>query len=89
MKGAGIINTVEPAKTGVLTLTFENVAPGTYAIMVMHDANDNKQMDMDATTGRPLEQYTTSGALNLYGPPSFTDAKFEVTDTDQEISLRF
>lgn len=88
MKGAGIIDAVEPAKAGEITLTFENVEPGTYAIMVIHDANDNKQMDMDAT-GIPQESYGTSGTMNLYGPPTFADAKFEVTGEDQDIRIRF
>ena len=88
MKGEGVINDMAPAKAGEVTLTFENIEPGTYAIMVMHDANDNKRMDMD-TNGRPTESYGTSGEMNLFGPPSFDMAKFEVTDEDQEISIRF
>jgi len=39
MKGAGVLNAAEPAKKGEVTVTFEDVKPGTYAIMVMHDAN--------------------------------------------------
>lgn len=89
MKGPGILDAMQPAKAGEITMTFENVEPGTYAIMVMHDANDNKQMDMDATTGIPQESYGTSGTMNLYGPPTFTDAQFEVTGEDQEIKIRF
>ena len=88
MKGEGVINATVPAKVGEVTLTFEDVEPGTYAIMLMHDANDNKQMDMD-TSGRPTESYATSGEMNLYGPPSFDTAKFEVTGENQEIRIRF
>lgn len=88
MKGAGIINVTAPAKKGEVALTFENVTPGTYAIMVMHDANDNKQMDMDAS-GMPQESYANTGELNLYGPPTFDGAKFEVKGEDQELRIRF
>lgn len=88
MKGMGVVNAMAPAKAGEVTLTFENVTPGTFAIMVMHDANDNKQMDMDAN-GMPQESYGTSGEMNLYGPPSFETSKFEVSDEDQEIRIRF
>jgi len=88
MKGMGVLNAMESAVTGEVTLTFENVEPGTYAIMVMHDANDNKQMDMEPT-GMPKESYGTSGEMNMYGPPSFESSKFEVTDEDQEIKIRF
>lgn len=89
MKGNGVANAIAPAEAGEVTLTFENVEPGTFAIMVMHDANDNKQMDMDASTGIPKENYATTGTMNLYGPPTFTAAEFEVTNTDQEIRIRF
>jgi len=89
MKSQGVSSAMEPAKAGEVTLTFENVEPGTYAIMIMHDANDNKQMDMDPATGIPQESYGTSGTMNLYGPPTFADAQFEVTGEDQEFRIRF
>lgn len=88
MKGGGILNAGAPAIAGEVTLTFENVEAGTFAIMVMHDANDNKQMDMEAN-GMPKENYATSGQMDAFGPPSFESSKFEVTDEDQEIRIRF
>lgn len=87
MKGQGVANAMVPAKTGEVTLTFENVTPGTYAIMVMHDKNDNKQMDMDAN-GMPQENYASSGETT-YGPPSFEASKFEFTGENQEFRIRF
>lgn len=88
MKGMGVANTAVPAKEGAVTLTFENVTPGTYAIMVMHDKNDNKQMDMDGN-GIPQESYGTTGEMNMYGPPSFDTSKFEFNGEDQEFTIRF
>lgn len=88
MKGNGIMNAGAPATKGEVTLTFENVEPGTFAIMVMHDENDNKRMDMEAN-GMPKENYGTSGQVNSFGPPTFEGAKFEVTDEDQEFRIRF
>lgn len=88
MKGIGVINAMEPAKKGEMVLTFENVKPGTYAIMAMHDANDNKQMDMDPN-GMPKESWANTGEINLYGPPTFEGSKFEVADKDLEFRLRF
>lgn len=87
LKGNGVANAMAPAKAGEVTLTFENVEPGTFAIMVMHDANDNKQMDME--NGMPKENYATSGDMNPYGPPLFSDAKFEIVDQDQDFRIRF
>ncbi len=88
MKGGGIMNADAPAAKGEVTLTFKNIQPGTFAIMVMHDANDNKRMDMDAN-GMPQENYGTSGQVNAFGPPSFENAKFDVTDENQEFRIRF
>jgi len=88
MKGDGVANAMAPAKAGEVTLTFENVVPGTYAVMVMHDANDNKQMDMEPN-GMPKENYATTGDMDPFGPPSFEGAKFEATGEDQEFRIRF
>jgi len=88
MKGEGVLSAMAPAVAGEVSLTFENVEAGTFAIMVMHDANDNKQMDMEPN-GMPKESYGTSGEMNMYGPPSFETSKFEVTGEDQEIRIRF
>ena len=88
MKSDGIANASAPGKIGEAILTFENVAPGTYAIMIMHDANDNKRMDREAN-GMPTESYGMTGEMNPYGPPVFEDAKFEMGGEDQEFRIRF
>ncbi|MEH6699234.1 MAG: DUF2141 domain-containing protein [Brevundimonas sp.] len=67
---------------GTLTLTFENVAPGDYALMVMHDANDNGEFDM-APSGMPSEGFAfSSGGAPLMGPPAFSLLKFTVGSED-------
>ena len=88
MKGAGIINSESEITNGAVTLTFENVAPGTYAIMAMHDKNNNNRMDFDLN-GMPKESYGISGNDMSFGPPTFGTAKFEVTDSDIEMNIRF
>ncbi|MRI00051.1 DUF2141 domain-containing protein [Kriegella sp. EG-1] len=87
MKAPGVANTTAQAKVGSTTLTFDSITPGTYAVMVIHDANDNKQMDM--LNGMPQESYGNSGEMNLYGPPVFNSSKFEVTTENKEINIRF
>ena len=62
----------EPAAGGV-TLTFENVAPGDYALMVMHDLNANDQFDF-GTDGWAF----SNSARPMTGPPAFDDHKFTV-----------
>lgn len=88
MKGSGIENATVKANPGEVMLTFKNVKPGKYAMMVIHDTNDNHQMDMEPN-GMPKESYGTSGDIELYGPPTFEGSKFEVGNTDLDIRIRF
>ena len=88
MKGLGVQNLESEIKDGKVTLVFENVETGTYAIMAMHDANDNKRMDYQ-DNGMPKESYGMSGNEMSLGPPTFEMAKFEVTDEDLEFTIRF
>ncbi len=72
---------------GVAQITFENVPEGTYAITCFHDMNGNDQMDFEPS-GMPKEDYAVSNnAVNMYGPPEWTDAKFEVNGTDINMDL--
>jgi uncharacterized protein (DUF2141 family) len=88
MKGPGIQNMESAIENGKVVLTFTNVAPGTYAIMAMHDANDNKRMDYQAN-GMPMESYGMSGNDMTMGPPQFNSAQFEVGDQDLSFTIRF
>lgn len=87
MKGPGIINTEVNAVKGEVTLVFKDVEPGTFALMLMHDENENNRMDFEPN-GMPKESYATSGDIS-YGPPSFENAKFEVADEDIDLKFRF
>ncbi|AZQ44752.1 DUF2141 domain-containing protein [Nonlabens ponticola] len=64
---------------GVATVTFKNVPAGEYAVMVLHDKNENMQMDFE-NNGMPKEDYGMSNNPMSMGPPSWADAKFDVTD---------
>lgn len=55
-----------------------NVAPGTYAVAVLHDEDGNKSMKT-GLFGIPKEGYGASqDARGNFGPPSFGDAKLEI-----------
>ena len=69
-------------------VVFENVVSGTYAIMVLHDENENYKMDFD-NDGMPIESYGMSNNPLSYGPPQFIDAKFDVLEEDLEFKIRF
>jgi len=88
MRSNGIADVMLDGKKGNVSFTFENVKPGRYAVMVMHDVNSNKNMDYDSN-GMPIESYGTSGSELYMGPPTFEAAKFDVADKDLEISIRF
>jgi uncharacterized protein (DUF2141 family) len=74
-------------KDGKSIITLNDVAPGEYGITLLHDKNDNKRMDFDAN-GMPLERYGVSNNTLSYGPPQWSDAKFEVANTPIEMEIR-
>jgi len=68
------------ARKGSNTVVFEHLAPGTYAVAVMHDENTNLKLDTN-WMGIPSEGYGFSGnKMGLMGPPSFSDAAVSVGD---------
>lgn len=78
------------AEKGTMEVVFEGVPAGTYAISVMHDANENGKLDY-RTSGIPKEGFGFSNnALNKLGAPKFEKAKFEFTgSTKIQIVLRY
>lgn len=87
MKGPGIQNAESKIENGKVVVSFKDVEPGTYAIMVLHDINENNRMDFEAT-GMPKEDYGMSNNHMSFGPPQFADAKFEVTNENIDMIIR-
>ncbi len=55
-----------------------DLAPGSYAVSVIHDENDNRKLDKNFM-GIPTEGVGFSGnAAVTFGPPSFAKASFDV-----------
>lgn len=88
MKGKGIKDVETKIQDGKITITFENVLPGDYAIMALHDENENNKMDF-RENGMPSESYGTSNNVMAFGPPQYDEAKFKVESTDLDLSIRF
>ena len=62
-----------------LTVRFE-LPPGTYAVAVLHDVNENGRMDYRLLR-RPKEPYGFSnGVVPRFGPPKFEAAAFAVAE---------
>jgi len=77
MKAAPLDSVEGKPENKTLTLVLEDVAPGEYGIITLHDYNENGRMDFEAN-GMPKEPYGTSNNVLAMGPPNFTDAKFTV-----------
>lgn len=88
MNGNGIMNVESDIKQGKVAITFENVKPGEYAVMVLHDENSNSRMDY-RENGMPLESYGMSNNVMSFGPPVYDDAKFKVEKENLELNIRF
>ncbi|GAA3514077.1 hypothetical protein GCM10022393_29960 [Aquimarina addita] len=72
---------------GIAKITFTNVPAGVYGITCIHDRNDNKRMDFDVN-GMPTESYGVSNNNMSYGPPVWSDAKFEISTEELAIEIR-
>ncbi len=68
---------------GQVTLTFESVPNGKYAVVLVHDLNGNDQLDMNGQM--PAEPFGFSKLAFLMGPPQFKDCAFEVKEDTQTI----
>lgn len=75
---------------GTGSVTFEDVAPGTYAVALIHDENSNKKLD--TTFGIPREGFgfSRNPAIRM-GPPKFGEASFTVGagHTDTAIKVKY
>jgi len=87
MKADAIQKQQSKIVNGKTSITFTNITPGFYGILVVHDENNNKRMDFELN-GMPKESYGASGNGMSFGPPQFMDAKFTVTDKDVNLEIR-
>lgn len=88
LKSDGIQNIETKIENGKVKATFKAIPSGTYAILILHDENENKAMDFD-TNRMPLESYGMSNNPLSYGPPQYHEAKFELKNEDLELNIRF
>jgi uncharacterized protein (DUF2141 family) len=77
---------VAVSEKGVVTVVFEDVKPGTYAVSVFQDNNGNKVIDKNFL-GIPKEPYGFSGKWKS-GSSSFDKSAFELKQGGAEISIK-
>jgi uncharacterized protein (DUF2141 family) len=88
MKTDGLQKAELKVKDGKVVATFKNVVPGNYALLALHDENDNKRMDFEPN-GMPMESFGLSNNPMLMGPPRFSEGQFEVANTNLELTIKF
>jgi uncharacterized protein (DUF2141 family) len=80
---------VVPISEGQAVAVFEDVPAGPFAVSVFHDEDGDGELD-SAALGIPSEPYGFSGdARDLFGPPSFREAKIELAAGEtKQITIR-
>jgi uncharacterized protein (DUF2141 family) len=69
------------------TIVFDDVPFGHYAVVVLHDEDDDAELDRSAL-GLPREGLGFSrGARVRFGPPSFEEARFELAEPHLEMPI--
>ena len=81
-----------PVDGETATLTIKGLAPGTYAIAVFHDENDNGDFDQ-TWIGLPAEGlgFSNGAWISILGAPSFESAAIELKGpgTEAVIPLKY
>jgi uncharacterized protein (DUF2141 family) len=64
-----------------VTVLFNDLKPGVYAISVIHDENENEKLDTNFL-GIPKEGFAFgNNAMRKFGPPSFSEASIQIGNT--------
>lgn len=73
-----------PASGEAITFSIDSLPPGRYGVRVMHDVNDNSDLDSNLV-GMPTEPWGFSNnATGNFGPPAWVDVSFELTQTSHQ-----
>lgn len=69
---------IDVPTTGEISVSFEGLPAGTYAVQAYQDLNDNQKLDRSGQM--PTEPFGFSILKMLMGPPTYNGASFEVKD---------
>jgi uncharacterized protein (DUF2141 family) len=72
------------------TVSFDGLAPGAYAISMIHDENANGKMDVRVFLPKEGFGFSRNPAIT-FGPPKFGAASFQVSEgaNNQMVKLRY
>lgn len=78
-----------PAQIGSVTVAIPDLPPGDYAVVVLHDENENQKLDRN-WLGQPKEQWGMSNnPAAHFSAPSFSQARFAfAADSTIHVHLR-
>ena len=75
------------ASTRPITVVFDNLPPGAYAVGAFHDENANDHLDT-SFIGLPVEGYALSnGVRAVMSKPTFQQAAFTVGEQGAQVAL--
>lgn len=75
------------ASTGPITVVFDHLRPGTYAVGAFHDENGNDHLDTNFL-GLPVEGYALSNNIRaVFSKPNFYQAAFSVGAAGAQVGL--
>jgi uncharacterized protein (DUF2141 family) len=85
-KDARAIKRLVPAEDAS-NIRFSGIAPGTYAVAIVHDENNNNKMDVRIFIPREGFAFSRNPAIGM-GPPKFRSAAFVVAGSDERFAIR-
>lgn len=74
-------------RTMTARVTFKDLPPGTFAVTVLHDENDNGKVDTNFL-GIPTEGTGASNDPNKMRAPTFDEAKFLLNAAEETIDVK-
>ena len=80
------VRTVPPAATSTLSLSFENLPRGRYAVLAYHDLDGDGTLDR-GSFGIPVEPWTGSTRGSRFRSPSWAEYAFELPEDGLAIEL--
>lgn len=73
-----------PAGSGVVSVP--DVPPGTYAVQVVHDENDNRTLDRPGLLPTEGMGFSRDAPMR-FGPPQWDDARFDLAEPGATVRL--
>ena len=86
-----VVGKVVKASGIEVTVLFENLKPGDYGLSVIHDENENGELDKNIV-GMPKEGFAFgNNSMGMFGPPDFEKAVVHLNGQKvvQVISLKY